>query len=132
MNTTFYVRNGIARVVAGTVDPDARVSGNGIDYLRRHGIEVSVGVEEQACRDVNKAFIHRVTCGRPISIAWTRLTVDNQFEMPPFCDISDMIASCAPDTDTLVIDAKHVKLLDVCKLLPNHIGNFKYTFWQYY
>lgn len=43
------------------VDPDSRVSGKGVDFLRENGIVVDVGIEHAACMDMNKAFIHRVT-----------------------------------------------------------------------
>ena len=54
------VAAGVSRVVVGMVDPDKRVNGGGIQTLRDNGIEVVVGVEEQACRALNEDFIQRV------------------------------------------------------------------------
>lgn len=50
---------GVARVVVGFVDPDPRVSGGGIQTLLNAGIQVVVGCEESACREINAEFIDR-------------------------------------------------------------------------
>lgn len=72
------IRAQVARVVVGMVDPDPRVSGGGIERLRAAGIEVMVGVEEQACRDLNEAFIHRVCHQRPFGILKYAMTLDGK------------------------------------------------------
>ena len=69
---------GVAKVVVGMVDPDPRVSGGGIDRLRRAGIEVVVGVEEAACRQLNEAFIHRILHKRPLGILKYAMTLDGK------------------------------------------------------
>lgn len=50
------VRSGIPRVVIGTLDPNPKVSGRGVEILRKAGIEVIVGVMEAECRELNKRF----------------------------------------------------------------------------
>ena len=52
---------GVRRGVGGVVDPDPRVSGGGIRTLLDAGIEVCVGCEEDACREINADFIARNT-----------------------------------------------------------------------
>lgn len=49
-------RCGIPRVVIGTLDPNPKVSGNGVRILREAGIEVTVGVLEMECNILNKRF----------------------------------------------------------------------------
>lgn len=46
----------IPRVVIGTIDPFAKVAGRGIEKLRAAGCEVTVGVMEKECRELNKRF----------------------------------------------------------------------------
>lgn len=72
------IESGISRVVVGMVDPDERVSGRGIERLKDAGIEVMVGVEEDACRQLNEAFIHRVQHKRPFGILKYAMTLDGK------------------------------------------------------
>lgn len=44
------------KVVIGCKDSHSKVSGKGIEKLKKAGIEVEVGVLEQECRDLNKRF----------------------------------------------------------------------------
>ena len=65
------VRTGIPRVVIGCKDPFAKVAGRGIEILRNAGVEVTVGVLEQECLHLNRAFITAQTKGRPfITLKW--------------------------------------------------------------
>lgn len=67
---------GIPRVVVGTIDPNPRVAGAGIAYLRKAGVEVTAGIREAACLRLNEAFIHHVRTGRPLVIAKIAQTLD--------------------------------------------------------
>lgn len=70
------VQAGIARVVAPLADSDARVSGQGFEYLRKHGVEVTTGVcAEEAARD-HAGFFLKVEQGRP----WVTLKLANSFD----------------------------------------------------
>ena len=51
---------GVSRVVVGMVDPNPQVNGGGVRTLRDAGVEVVVGVEEDACRAMNTEFINRI------------------------------------------------------------------------
>jgi diaminohydroxyphosphoribosylaminopyrimidine deaminase/5-amino-6-(5-phosphoribosylamino)uracil reductase len=57
---------GVRRVVVGTIDPNPRVSGEGIARLRAAGIEVRVGVMEREARGVNDGFARFIRTGRPL------------------------------------------------------------------
>ena len=50
------ISKGIGHVVVGMLDPNPLVAGNGVRKLREAGIEVTVGVLEKACRELNKRF----------------------------------------------------------------------------
>lgn len=76
--TDAIIAAGIRKVIVGTIDPDPRVSGQGVARLRQAGIEVTVGVEEAACRDLNEAFIHRCLYRRPFGILKYAMTLDGK------------------------------------------------------
>ena len=79
--TDAIVRSGIARVMVGTLDPDARVSGRGVALLRASGVDVEVGVGEDVVREQLAAYLwHRVT-GRPYVVAKVAATLDGVVAM---------------------------------------------------
>lgn len=74
--TQAILRSGVKRVVAGMKDPNPRVTGGGLDFLQSHGIDVSVGVCEDACRRVNEIFIKYATTSLPFVIMKCAATLD--------------------------------------------------------
>ncbi|MDZ7964973.1 MAG: bifunctional diaminohydroxyphosphoribosylaminopyrimidine deaminase/5-amino-6-(5-phosphoribosylamino)uracil reductase RibD [Nostoc sp. DedSLP03] len=72
------IEAGMAKVVVGMVDPNPLVAGGGIARLRAAGIEVLVGVEEEACRQLNEAFVHRILYKRPLGILKYAMTLDGK------------------------------------------------------
>ena len=51
------IKKGVRRVIVGCVDPFAKVHGRGIRKLTDAGIDVTVGVLERECRELNRRFI---------------------------------------------------------------------------
>jgi diaminohydroxyphosphoribosylaminopyrimidine deaminase/5-amino-6-(5-phosphoribosylamino)uracil reductase len=47
---------GIKKVVIGAVDPNPKVAGKGIHAMREAGVEVVVGIQKEACLELNKRF----------------------------------------------------------------------------
>lgn len=72
------VAAGIERVVAATSDPDRRVGGRGIEYLRSHGIAVDAGLLEHEARTMNAPFFHHRVTGRPLVTLKLALTLDGR------------------------------------------------------
>ena len=67
------VRKRVKRCVCGCVDPFAKVQGRGIQKMREAGIEVTVGVLEAECLELNKRFITYNTHQRPyIILKWAQ------------------------------------------------------------
>ncbi len=50
------VREGIARVVIGSRDPNPKVAGGGVNILEEAGIRVTSGILEEECRRMNRGF----------------------------------------------------------------------------
>lgn len=67
------VSKGVKRVVCGCVDPFAKVQGKGIQRIREAGIEVTVGVLEEACKGLNAHFFTFHKSRRPyIILKWAQ------------------------------------------------------------
>lgn len=67
------VRSQIPRVVIGTLDPNPKVAGKGVEILKNAGIEVVVGVLESECRELNKRFFIFQEQQRPyILLKWAQ------------------------------------------------------------
>ena len=76
--TEALIAAGVAKVVAGMVDPNPLVSGSGIERLRKAGIEVVVGVEESACLQLNEAFSRRIVHKQAFGILKYAMTLDGK------------------------------------------------------
>ena len=67
------IRKGVKKVVIGQLDPNPKVSGQGVQRLRNAGIEVVVGVLEKECRELNKRFLCLHELHRPyITLKWAQ------------------------------------------------------------
>lgn len=76
--TKGLIEAGIARVVIGCVDPDPRVDGKGIAWLREAGIEVIVGVREAEALAQNLGLYRRIRAGRPMVGLKLAMTLDGR------------------------------------------------------
>ncbi|AXT63487.1 bifunctional diaminohydroxyphosphoribosylaminopyrimidine deaminase/5-amino-6-(5-phosphoribosylamino)uracil reductase RibD [Aquimarina sp. AD10] len=67
------IEKGIKKVVIGTIDPFAKVSGSGVKKLMNAGCDVIVGVLEKECNDLNKRFFTFHNKKRPyIILKWAQ------------------------------------------------------------
>jgi diaminohydroxyphosphoribosylaminopyrimidine deaminase/5-amino-6-(5-phosphoribosylamino)uracil reductase len=69
---------GVARVVVGIEDPDARVRGRGIARLREAGLEVVVGVRADEVAAQLAPYLHHRRTGRPYVVAKMAATLDGR------------------------------------------------------
>jgi diaminohydroxyphosphoribosylaminopyrimidine deaminase/5-amino-6-(5-phosphoribosylamino)uracil reductase len=66
------------RVVIGILDPNPLVSGTGMRALQDHGIETTVGVLEDQCRELNERFFTFITTRRPFVTLKFAQTLDGR------------------------------------------------------
>jgi diaminohydroxyphosphoribosylaminopyrimidine deaminase/5-amino-6-(5-phosphoribosylamino)uracil reductase len=59
-------------------DPNPEVKGGGIQFLRRHGVQVSVGVCEKSAKRLNEAFIKFISTRRPFIVLKCAATLDGR------------------------------------------------------
>ena len=67
---------GIRSVMIGTEDPNPDVAGQGVAQLRANGVEVIVGILEEACQDLNFLYNHWITQKSPLLAAKVATTLD--------------------------------------------------------
>ncbi|MCC7007603.1 MAG: bifunctional diaminohydroxyphosphoribosylaminopyrimidine deaminase/5-amino-6-(5-phosphoribosylamino)uracil reductase RibD [Acidobacteria bacterium] len=70
------VAAGIRRVVAAIADPNPRVRGAGFEYLRAHGVDVSIGPGADEATREHAPFATWVTAHRPFVIAKVAVSAD--------------------------------------------------------
>lgn len=69
---------GVGRVFVGTRDPNPRVAGAGIRKLLAAGIDVEVGILENACRRIIAPFAKHILTGLPFIILKSAITLDGK------------------------------------------------------
>lgn len=72
------IDSGLRRVVVAMLDPNPQVKGRGVSRLRRAGIEVTVGRCRKESEQLNEAYIHWITTGRPFLILKAAMTFDGK------------------------------------------------------
>src|SRR5690606_7294390 len=72
------IRAGIRRVFIAHLDPNPRVSGQGVSRLREAGIDVEVGFLEEPALRLNEAFLHFVTHHVPFVTLKLAQTLDGK------------------------------------------------------
>lgn len=81
--TDAIIAAGLRRVVVGAVDPNPLHHGNGLEQLRQAGIEVTAGVLETECRDLNAGFNRWITTRMPWVIAKFAQSLDGRITRRP-------------------------------------------------
>ena len=72
------LESGVAQVVIGMKDPNPLVNGKGIYFLKAKGIQVTVGVLEEYCSQLNEHYVHFITHGRPFITLKMAQTLDGR------------------------------------------------------
>ena len=83
--TEAIIKAGLKRVVIGMIDPDPRVSGDGITRLKDYGLEVIEGVLSEECESINREYSFRVRHGRPWGILKWAMSLDGRIGLPNGC-----------------------------------------------
>jgi len=81
--TDALIAAGVSRVVAGMVDPNPKVAGQGIALLRNAGILVEMAESASAtAARLNEAYIHYMRTGRPLVMVKAAVTLDGKISAP--------------------------------------------------
>ena len=80
--TDLIIEKKIARVVIGSLDANPLVAGGGVKKLTDNGIEVVIGVLEDECRELNKAFLKFIEKKEPYYALKVAQTIDGKIADP--------------------------------------------------
>lgn len=72
------VAAGVRRVFVGTRDPNPKVHGRGIRWLKKSGVEVIEGVLEKSCVEINASYNKFIQTGIPFVTAKAALSLDGK------------------------------------------------------
>lgn len=68
----------LSKVIISMIDPNPKVAGNGVEILKRSGIEVVIGTLEKEARKVNEIFLKYIKEKKPFCILKTAMTIDGK------------------------------------------------------
>ncbi|HWQ79429.1 MAG TPA: bifunctional diaminohydroxyphosphoribosylaminopyrimidine deaminase/5-amino-6-(5-phosphoribosylamino)uracil reductase RibD [Anaerovoracaceae bacterium] len=80
--TELLIREGVKRVVVGTLDPNPLIAGRGAQRLREAGVEVIVGVLDQECKRLNEVFFHYIQTRKPFVVLKAAMSLDGKIAAP--------------------------------------------------
>jgi diaminohydroxyphosphoribosylaminopyrimidine deaminase / 5-amino-6-(5-phosphoribosylamino)uracil reductase len=80
--TQKIIESGIRKVVVSMKDPNPKVSGKGIEELKKAGIEVVSGILEEKAQKLNEFYIKHVTTGMPFVVMKAAMTLDGKIATP--------------------------------------------------
>ena len=69
---------GVKRVAVAMPDPNPLVAGRGLTWLKRRGVQVSLGAREAEARRLNEAFARWIRTGLPLVVMKTASTLDGR------------------------------------------------------
>jgi diaminohydroxyphosphoribosylaminopyrimidine deaminase/5-amino-6-(5-phosphoribosylamino)uracil reductase len=72
------VKNKIAKVVIGMLDPNPLVAGRGVTIMQEAGIEVEYGFMEQELTQMNRVFLQFIQTKLPYVLLKTAMTLDGK------------------------------------------------------
>ena len=126
--THALLRHGVKRVIAGMVDPDPRVAGCGLEYLKDQGAKVEVIQDEllnRACKNVNAPFVFRVMFQRAYAIVWSALDIVKGTFCDPFTTINfSTVYNVLSDVNAVVLGTSQFLQVDSKEIAqwPTHLA----------
>ena len=76
--TTAIIKSGIKKVVASLKDPNPRVSGKGINQLKKAGIKVETGILTEEAKKLNEVYLKFITTKKPFVTLKAAMSIDGK------------------------------------------------------
>jgi diaminohydroxyphosphoribosylaminopyrimidine deaminase/5-amino-6-(5-phosphoribosylamino)uracil reductase len=81
--TRALIEAGVNKVIVATEDPNPAVHGQGIEALRKAGIEVEIGVLQEEARRLNDGFARHISTGLPFVNLKAAVSLDGRIAPAP-------------------------------------------------
>src|SRR6266404_412699 len=81
--TNAIIEAGVKNLVVGTLDPNPKHAGRGIDRLKKAGVAVRVGVLSEECCALNESYNKWIETGLPFVIAKCGMSLDGRLTASP-------------------------------------------------
>ncbi|RPF50301.1 bifunctional diaminohydroxyphosphoribosylaminopyrimidine deaminase/5-amino-6-(5-phosphoribosylamino)uracil reductase RibD [Aquisalibacillus elongatus] len=72
------IDHGLEKVYVATLDPNPKVAGGGVEWIRREGIDVEVGILEEEAKAINHKFFHFMKTRKPYVTLKTAVSLDGK------------------------------------------------------
>ena len=79
--TEALIEAGVTKVVVAMIDPNESVAGRGLRMLTSAGIDVQIGLMQDAAVNLNRGFVKRMTHGRPFVRLKVACSIDGAIAM---------------------------------------------------
>ncbi|MFQ6002741.1 MAG: bifunctional diaminohydroxyphosphoribosylaminopyrimidine deaminase/5-amino-6-(5-phosphoribosylamino)uracil reductase RibD [Candidatus Zixiibacteriota bacterium] len=76
--TDMIIRSGMKKVVCATLDPNPQMNGEGIEALRKGGVEVDLGILEKEAKKLNEIYLKFITTRLPFVMLKIAQTLDGK------------------------------------------------------
>jgi len=76
--TEAILKSGIRKVIVGSKDPNPKISGKGISYLKSKGIVVIENILREECDSLNEIFFHYIQTKTPYVLMKYAMTIDGK------------------------------------------------------
>lgn len=121
------IKEGVAKVVIAVTDPNPAVHGSGIRILEQAGVEVCVGVMEDAARYQNRRFFTSILKKRPyITLKWAQTAdrfigsgTDERIKIS--CQETDVLVHEWRSEEDAIMIGKRTALLDNPSLTTRYV-----------
>jgi diaminohydroxyphosphoribosylaminopyrimidine deaminase/5-amino-6-(5-phosphoribosylamino)uracil reductase len=80
--TEKIIRSKISKVVIAMIDPNPKVSGKGVEELKKAGITTVTGILDKKARDLNEVYIKHITKKSPFVVLKVAMTLDGKIATP--------------------------------------------------
>lgn len=81
--TVAIIKSGVRNLVIGTLDPNPKHAGRGIEQLENAGVSVRLGILGDECAALNENYNKWIQTGIPFVIAKCGMSLDGRLTAPP-------------------------------------------------